>query len=385
MIRRRVLILSTNADLAGAPLHVLALLKGAPPDIDYTCVFGEEGPVADSARALGLHVHIVPEMRSQLNPALDLKALKRLHDIARQVQPAIIHSHSTKAGMLGRLTAQRLGVPSVFTVHGWGWEGGGPVRKLATWTVEAGLSKLCRNARYIFVSQATAEQGRRALNLREDQGMVIWNGVEDRPLTPAPTASRDAPVRILMVARVAPQKDHETLVRAFARLGPGWELWLCGTGTDAPEFKANCADWLAQSSAALRDTHFLGARSDIPDLLARTDIFALTSVYEALPISIIEAMRAGRAIVASDVGGVSELIQSGQTGQLVSPGDVEAVATALQNLREQEERARLGQAARARFVEHFHVDQMISKVADLYTSLAPLRPLPKTKTGATAQ
>ncbi len=123
-----------------------------------------------------------------------------------------------------------------------------------------------------------------------------------------------------MVARFTDFKDHGVLLRAFARVPEGIRLKLVGDGETL-----DAARKLAEDLGIRGRVEFKGSRGDVPEILAQSDIFVLASKTETLPISILEAMRAGLPVVASDVGGVSEEVVDGETGILVSPGSVERI------------------------------------------------------------
>lgn len=356
--RMRVLILCTNSDEAGAPVHVETLINRLKDSSKFLAVFGEEGPVADRLRRSGTAVEIIPEMRSAISPVKDIRALQRLVAITQSFEPDIIHCHSSKAGMLGRLVAARFGIASVYTVHGWGWRGLGPFGFFAVWFIEKCLSYLPGTG-YVFVSKSVECDASRTLGLRTPRSKVIYNGVEDLQVAP----SVESQLTIFMAARVSDAKDHESLVRAFEVSPKASSLILCGTGTDTDSFRRSVKEWAPRRAI---DVKCLGQRSDVPQLLRQCHIFALISNYEALPISIIEAMSAGKAIIASEVGGVSELLINGVSGLLVKKGDVAAIAACIDQLGAPARRRTLGIQARRSYEDRFTASKMASAVLDLY-------------------
>jgi glycosyltransferase involved in cell wall biosynthesis len=179
---------------------------------------------------------------------------------------------------------------------------------------------------------------------------------------------------LLCVASLHPRKDHETLLRAFAGLRsrrPGVRLHLVGEGPR----RARLEDFASRLGL---DGHarFLGRRSDVPDLLAAADLFVLTPRFEGLGVAALEAMAAGRAVVATAVGGLRESVRDRETGRLVPPGDPEAVARALEELlADAAMRARLGRAARKWVEDRYSADEMARSTAAVYEEvLARRRP-----------
>jgi glycosyltransferase involved in cell wall biosynthesis len=194
---------------------------------------------------------------------------------------------------------------------------------------------------------------------------VVHNGVRDIPATlRADPASH--PVRIVSIARLEPPKDHRTLLRALAQLQPlEWELDLIGDGPleqDARDLAAACG--------ITNRVHLRGYEAEPGGVLARAHIFALSSRSEAFPRSILEAMRAGLPVVASDVGGVCEAVSDGVTGFLVPPGDPEAFAAALKKLiADSAERKRMGAGAHQIYQERFRFERMLEKTITVYDTV----------------
>ena len=354
----RVMLVSTNADRAGAPLHVRALALGLlERGWTVAAVFGETGPVEADLRAQGVSCHVLPDLRSDMRFWRDRRTVAALAERLRAFAPDLVHAHSAKAGMVARLASARIGVPCVYTVHGWGFgPGRAPLQAAVLSVVERALLGL--TSRHIAVSRADERLGRERLGLRGDAITTIHNGVEDTPHRARPEASRV----IAMVARAHRQKDHATLLRATE--GLDCEVWLAGGGTDTDAFRRALEP---AGPDPVRRVRWLGARSDIAELLAGAGVFVLSSRYEGLPLSIIEAMRAGLPVVASDVGGVGELVRPDVNGALFEAGDAAALRTRLQALLDDpQRRARFGAAARADYEAGFTVEAMMRATSEVY-------------------
>ncbi|HEX6433316.1 MAG TPA: glycosyltransferase, partial [Gemmatimonadales bacterium] len=164
-------------------------------------------------------------------------------------------------------------------------------------------------------------------------------------------------------ARYEPQKDHTTLLHALGGLqNEAWELDLIGDGPLRLQTEA-----LADSLGVRNRIHFLGQRKDVAQLLARAQISLLVSNWEGFPLSILESMRAGLPVVASNVGGVAESVQDDATGYLVPQAGVDQLRDRIGRLlRDPELRARLGTAGRRRFEQHFTLDEMVRKTLTVY-------------------
>jgi len=192
---------------------------------------------------------------------------------------------------------------------------------------------------------------------------VVHNGIPDTPFRADPAKH---PPRIVMVARFAPQKDQALLLRALAGLKElPWELELVGDGPLLPQAQA-----LAEELDLGERVRFLGRRLDVDRVLAGAQVFVLASRWEGLPLTVLEAMRAGLPVVASDVGGVKEAVLEGETGFLVPRGDEGALRSRLALLlRDPALRVRMGRAGRRFYEEAFTLDRMLRKVWEAYASL----------------
>jgi glycosyltransferase involved in cell wall biosynthesis len=198
---------------------------------------------------------------------------------------------------------------------------------------------------------------------------VIYNGVADVP--PAQRARPDAgPPRIVAVARFEPPKDHATLLQALARLaGEAWELELVGDGP----LLGTIRDFAARLGIAGR-VRFSGYERDPAAALSSAQLFALSSRSEGFPRSILEAMRAGLPVVASNVGGVGEAVIQGENGVVVEAGDVDGWAAALRRMiGDAPARERFGAAARSAYEAKFRLERTVAQTRDLYAAVLAAR------------
>ena len=341
--RPRVLFLITLAEVGGAGTYAAALLPALARSFEVTVAAYGPGPLRDAAHREGVRFVPLRHVRRPISIWRDLLGLIELVRLFRRERPDIVHANSSKAGILGRIAAVLARVPiRIFTVHGWAYSVvAGPMANVYLW-----LERLVgpTTTLVICVSETDRALGVRRRTCRPDRSAVIYNGIDVRAV---PRATFDSAVATLVsVGRLqAPQKDFITLVRALALVRSGqFRALLVGDGPDRDKLKAEIRRLGLEASVSL-----LGERDDVPDLLARSDVFVLATTYESLPLSIIEAMAAGLPVVASAVGGVPELVVDGETGILVPPRDPEALAAALAALVTDRERCRtMGAAARAR-------------------------------------
>jgi glycosyltransferase involved in cell wall biosynthesis len=356
---QKLLYVITRSERGGAQQHVLELLKVSRNYFRLGLATGEDSFLASEARKLGIPVFILSHLKPPLHPLKDILALRELGELIRKVEPDLIHAHSSKAGMLSRLAAHTRGIPCIYTAHGWAFSHGAKVkRRVAAVTLEwlAGLL----NGTTIAVSRYDSRLADRFHVGRAARRLTILNGLPDNSNRANP-GEGDSPV-ILMVARFAPPKDQLALLYGLSWIQMPFRIWFAG---DGPLLRQ--ARLYASALGMSHRTTFLGTKEDVPELLSRVNIFALISRHEGLPISILEAMRAGLPILASNVGGIPETVQHGVNGFLVEPGNSDALTRAAESLLSQPDlRMAMGKESRNKFVEQFHVETMAEQTLAAY-------------------
>ncbi|MEZ4859677.1 MAG: glycosyltransferase family 4 protein [Caldilineaceae bacterium] len=337
---------------------------------------GSEGSLIETVRAAGIPLILEPTLVREISPIKDLLALLRLTRLMRRDGYTIVHTHSSKAGILGRWAAKLAGVPIiVHTVHGWGHHDRQHplVRAYYIW-----LEKLTLPVtdKLIVVSALNIEKGLAdGIGKREDY-VVIRSGIElDRFGHPqvARAVTRaawgipvDVPV-VGTVTRLSPQKAPLDFVRAAAQVAASHpQAWFMMVG-DGP-LRADVEALAAEVGIADRLV-LTGLRRDVPELMAAFDLFALSSLWEGLPRVLPQAMATGLPIVATACDGSAEAITDGENGYLVPPGDPAALAVRLCRLLDDPAQAEhFGVAGQERVAE-FSDQRMVSQIAGLYQSL----------------
>ncbi len=356
----------TRADaVGGASIHVRDLAREMLARGHQTMVFlGGAGPVVEQLRAAGVPYRSLEFLARSIRPVRDLKAYLELTRALADFAPDLVSTHTAKAGWIGRAACARLRLPAIYTPHGWPAGDRFPPlkarvfamaeRAAARWTRV--IVCVCEYERQLALAKRLA---------RAEQLCVVHNGVRDVALEMRATPEA-APVRIISVARLEAPKDHATLVDALARLGGlDWRLDLVGDGPLEASIRARC-----QAAGIADRVNFLGYCEEPAALLARAQVFVLSSRSEAFPRSVLEAMRAGLAVVASDVGGIGEAMDNGRNGILVPRGDAQALSEALGGLiKDADRRRRLGTAARLDFEARFRLDAMVERTAGIYEAV----------------
>jgi glycosyltransferase involved in cell wall biosynthesis len=352
--------------------HELRLFTGAsePGEGDLYAEFERRGH--DVVRVRGLVRGVAP--------AGDLLARRRLRRELAAFRPDVVHTHASKAGALGR-AALRRGFEStarVHTFHGHVLEGYFPA--LVSRRLVAHERRLARDTdRVVAVSHATAEDLLRLGVVGEEKLVVIQPGIELEALLAIPRAETRAAAGALrarlgagpdellvgVVGRLAAVKRCEWALQVFALLAarfPRWHLVFVGDGSERKRLQAQRA---ALAQAAARRVHLLGAVQDMQPVLAELDVVLSTSRAEGMPVALIEAGAAGLPVVASDVGGVAELVAHERTGFL--GGTVEELAFGLAQLLERPaERLAMGARARLRVAERHSGAQLARRLEELY-------------------
>jgi glycosyltransferase involved in cell wall biosynthesis len=288
----------------------------------------------------------------------------------RRHRVAIAHSHDFTMAVYGAWASRCAGLPHVITMHGGRYYAARLRNRLAL------RAAIAMSARTVAVSQSLADRMRRDLWMPFSQIATIANGVGW--VRPERTTLREelrlgTDDRLLVSAgRLVPVKGHEHIIDAMALLSsrrPTLHLAIAGSGELAEALGKRARD-----HGLAERVHLLGLRSGIAAILAAADVFVLPSLSEGLPLALLEAMFAGRPIVASDVGDVGIALGHGAAGVLVEPGNPAALAGALDHLLSDANRAReLGEAAVRRAVAQYEVSQMVGRYLAVYEDVCGRR------------
>lgn len=346
-----------------------------------------QGTLLPQAQDAGVGVHILPSLRRPIRPVQDRRAFRDLTEWIRGGHWNVVHTHGSKAGILGRLAAHKAGVPVIIhNVHGWGHhEHMNPLMRRAYIFAERRAARVTD----WFLVDATANRDKGLADGigRPEQYVTVYNGIDidrfrhvrvDRAALRASLGiPAGAPV-VGTVSRLAPQKAPDDFVRLAALVHaqrPSAHFVFVGGGPlDAP-IRAQIA------AAGLTDcVHLLGYRHDVPEILRVFDVFALTSLWEGLPRVFAQAMCAELPLVATHVDGAGEAITEGKNGFLVPPRQPDVMAErVLRLLNDDTLRRAMGQNGAARVASQFDERAMVRHLEEIYLSCAEakgLRPSP---------
>lgn len=339
---------------------------------------GPEGSLLERARNGGFDVRLLSELRRSLHPSRDWTAYRRLIHMLREVQPEIVHTHSSKAGILGRAAAAAAGIPAVHTIHGAAFHfGQNPFAYRAYVAAEKWAAR--RTARFISVADAMTREYVAAGIATADRFTTIYSGFDVEPFLqpPRPPAvvreelglSADQIV-VGKVGRLFHLKGHEFVIAAardVVAAQPNVRFLLVGDGILRAQYES-------QLRATGLERHFvftgLVPPERVPELLHACDIVVHTSQWEGLARVLPQALIAGKPVVAYDVGGAAEVVIPDKTGYLLPRDSVREVADAVIALAADPElRRRMGEAGRARFTEKFRHQTMTQRIRKVYTDV----------------
>ena len=373
--RLRLAQVVTRMDIGGVPDHIMTLIKELQPDFYITLICGEIDDIHRSElAAMNVAIETIP-FRRLLSPVADIKTFLALLALNQSQKFDIVHTHMSKAALIGSMAAVRAGVPVVVnTAHNLGFVAlPNRALKLLFWAYDFLLFRTFMDA-VITVSKKVRERIVQTRLLPSDRVFSVHNGMSTQKMTVSDgdAAARRAEfgvapdeVLIVSVARLVWFKGLSTLISAIPLVltkCPGVRFVVAGGGPLQGELAKQAGDLGVGGRLVLA-----GERRDIPSILAAADIFVLPSVSEGLPISILEAMAAGKPVVATDVGGVAELVDHQRTGLIVPPGMPQALADALAQLALSPSLClAMGSRGRQRIASEFSAPHMAQRTAAIY-------------------
>jgi glycosyltransferase involved in cell wall biosynthesis len=376
----RVAHIITQLELGGAQRNTLYTIGHLNREqYDPILICGEGGILDEEAKAGNYPTHFVKWLVRPVRPWKDVLALFSIYQLLRAIKPHIVHTHSSKAGILGRIAAYFAGVPVIIhTFHGFGFTPGQPgwLRRLFVW-----LERFCAivSTHLIFVSKDNEEEAETlGVGTRKPRSLIRSGiAIQELPLSSSIREELHIPANAFVVVTVGnfkPQKNPMDVARtakAVLEKDPAVHFLIAGDG----ELRA-AVEGYVQSEGIAAQVHFLGWRQDIPAILAASNCFLLTSLWEGLPRALVEAALARLPAVAYAVNGVKEILREGETGFPIPPHEAPAAAEKILWLKDHPQEARqMGRKARALVEKEFDIDKMVRQQEDLYQELYQAVPL----------
>jgi glycosyltransferase involved in cell wall biosynthesis len=380
----RVLRVIARMNVGGPAIHATLLASGLDPSrYETTLVTGAEGE--NEGNHLALHrqaipnLITIPDLGREIRGVQDLRSLASLLGVVRRFRPHIVHTHAAKAGTIGRVAARLAGVPVVVhTFHGHVLRGYFSPRKEQVFRViERGLARITDEL--VAVSPRVRQELLDMRIGRPDAFSVVPLGFDLARFTHAETHRGELRAElgvppgspmVGIVARLVPIKAHEVFVAAARHLHaqrPDAHFVIVGDG----ERRAELAQLVSAGGEAFcAAVHFLGWRADLARIYADLDVVTLTSRNEGSPVALIEAMAAGRPVVATRVGGVPDVVEHGRRGLLVEMDDALGLAEqVLQVLASPEDGASMGREGRRHALGTYGSARLIDDIDRLYGRL----------------
>lgn len=381
----RVVRVFSRLNIGGPSLHVIHLSAGLiAHGFDTRLVVGttdrHEGDFHDLAHSRGVNFSVFPELGRAIRPVNDLRALARLYRLMRRERPAIVHTHTAKAGALGRTAALLARVPVVVhTYHGHVLSGYfHPMTSLFFRGVERSLAPA--SDVLLTVSESVRDDLVRLGVAPHRRVRVLPLGLDLEPLAgPLPRGvlrkeaiwGNDARV-VGIVGRLVPIKDLDTFIDAAAIVAAAADdvrFAVVGDGEERARLEARATSMLGDR------IHFFGWRKDIACVFGDLDLVVNTSLNEGTPVALIEALAARLPVVATAVGGTPDLLEGGRFGALVPAQSAQGIARALQSaLDSPEGPRRMAAEGRAMVLRRYSLERLLEDMAGLYCELLARAP-----------
>lgn len=336
---------------------------------------GPEGSLIERAERAGFRLEIVPELRRNIYPVKDWRSYRTLVRLLRDIRPDVVHTHSTKAGVMGRAAAAKLHLPAVHTVHGPSfYPGQSPALSRFYIAAEKWAAKRCR--KMISVADAMTDQYVAAGVAPREKFVTIYSGMEVEPFLNPPRPRDEVrcelgfePHHVVVgkVARLFKLKGHEYVIRAAAQAAanrPEVRFLMVGDGVLRERFE----DEIARLGMTDRFVFTgLAPPERVPELIAAMDVVVHASLREGLARVLPQALIAGKPVISYDVDGAREVVIPGETGFLLPAKSVEEMSAAIETLAgDASLRERMGAEGRKRFTQQFRHETMTRRVREVY-------------------
>lgn len=374
MSKIKVLHVHTLPVISGSGINTFLTMKGLSKDfyeVELACQ--PNGPLADEVEKAGIVFRPIKHFVQPVSPLNDFLALCELVRLMRRQRYCLVHTHNSKAGFIGRLAAKISGIPVIIhTIHGFSFHSQEPFyRRWLFCNLERFAARFAD--RLITISQPLTKWGLEVGIGRHEQYTTIYSGIElDKFAVSLDIAAKKKELAIPadhavvgVVSKLWKGKGHEQILRAavdVVKAIPQTSFVFVGEGYLRPKLEA-----IVARLALEKHVIFTGFRNDIPEITATFDVVVLASFFEGLGRVLLEAMALGKAVVATRVGGIVDVVDDGITGLLVEAGSVEALAQALKKLLlDGELRRKMGQAGRAKISEKFSAKTMVARIEEVY-------------------
>jgi len=374
MRKSRIIHLQVLPILSGVQKSMLDIISRLDPNkYDITVLCQTEGDLTQALKQKNIRFITLPELKREINPYYDLLAFLKLYKLLKHGKYDLVHTHSSKPGIIGRLAAKAAGIKCiVHTVQGFAFHEHSSNMQIFLVGL---LEKLAGMASHkvIFVNSKDRDVASKMKLVANHKMVTIHNGVDLNQCNSANGVKNGNGIKkngamVGMVARLweqkAPQDYIASIPKVVAKI-PDAKFLVIGDGPLETELKK-----MSAKLGIEKNVQFLGWRQDINDLLKVIDVVVLPSLWEGLPVAILEAMALSKPIVATNIKGNNELVVHGETGYLVKPGNPEEISSyVLKLLNDQPLAKKMGRLGYSRVKEKFALNKIVEQTSSLYENL----------------
>jgi len=374
-VKKKVAVIITKLELGGAQKVAIALCEKMNKELfEPFMICGCDGILSDEVKQKN-KVYFVKDLIREINPVKDLKAAISIYKILKKEKPDVIHTHSSKAGILGRLCGWLARVPVIIhTTHGFSFN---DTQNFFKKNLFIFLEKFCAvfSTYLIFISKENIDKGKKNKIGKQDKYKFIRLGIDidnfrnfNKPSLRQELNFNKNDVIVTTIGPFKPQKNLPDFIKVANKISKehkNFKFIMVGDGTLRPEFES-----LIEKYNIKENIFLLGWRRDIANILHSSDFFVMTSLWEGLPISTIEAMTCGLAPIVNAVDGQKEIVKDGINGFLIPPYAIDKTCSKILYLADNPDiKAKMEQAAKETIDETYGIDYMVKQHELLYDTL----------------
>lgn len=371
MIKRiKILECIRQGQIGGGESHLLSLVENLDKEVFEPIVLSfTDGPMIDRLKGMNIPVHIIPTLKP-----FDFTKWKQVKQLLKKENIELVHAHGTRANSNVLWAARSLGIPVIYTVHGWSFH---PDQNPLVRNIRIMGEKYLTTKTDLNISVSSSNQQSGKQYIPSFNSIVINNGIDLKKFNPGQPAKNiraelNIPadkILVLFIARFTSHKQPLALIEAFAKAqqqNPDLFLLMVGDGDQKEEAIQLIANLKMQDHIRLESF-----RQDVPDVLSAADIFVLPSLWEGLPIGLLEALAMGKAVIASNVDGTSEIIKDGKNGILVETSSLVSNLTKelVQLSKDKMKREGFSKEAIATITERYNAENMTREIERVYKKL----------------
>ena len=374
MRKSRIIHIQVLPILSGVQKSMLDIISRLDPNkYDITVLCQAEGELTQALKQKNIRFTTLSELKREINPYYDFLAFLKLYKLLRHGKYDLVHTHSSKPGIIGRLAAKAAGIKCiVHTVHGFAFHENSSKLQIFLVGIFEKLAGMVSH-KVVFVNKKDRDIASKMKLVANHKMVIIHNGIDLSQFNSGKGVKSGNGVKkngamVGMIARLWEQKAPQDYIASIPKVVdkiPDAKFLVIGNGPLEEELKE-----MSNRLGVSKNVLFLGWRQDIKDLLKIIDVVVLPSLWEGLPVSILEAMALSKPVVATNIKGNNELVVHGETGYLVEPGNPEEISSyVLKLLNDQPLAKKMGRLGYSRVKEKFALNKIVEQTSSLYENL----------------